>query len=186
VDAAVDCGELRRFYLALSGQFLLDGLFILVEGALEQLQDLALEPLMAALEILVELPERVLPLLRHSPLLSAEFLLEGEEELLDLGLAHHEVASEVGGGGGGVVLAGGVELLLRLVVGRVGLVGLALVELLLDLRLPHRLDEPAVLVGVPLVLGEQVVEVQLLFLHSLYPYELLSIHHQSINGTVLI
>lgn len=165
MDAAVDGGELGRLHLALPRQLLLDGLLALVEGALEQLQDLALEALVAALEVLVQLPERVLALLRHPALLPPQLLLQRQQELLHLRFAHHEVAAEAGGGGRlRVVPPGGVVLGLR---GRQGVLGLGvvglvvLVELLVDVGLAGWVYEAAVLVGrgVVLVLGEQVVQV---------------------------
>lgn len=94
--------------------------------------------------------------------------------MFDLRLTHHEIAPEgIGGGGGGYVVfparrwvVGGLSLRRQWI----GLVGLILVKLLLDMRLADGLDESAVLprARVALVLGEQVVEVQFLFLHSLY------------------
>lgn len=121
---------------------------------------------MAALEVLVDGLDGGLAVQGHRALLAFELVPDAEEELLDLGLAHGEVAPEAGGGLR-VVLAGGLR-------GLLGLVGAVLVELLLDLRVVGGLVVPAVLLRldwVALVLGEEVVEVQLLFLHR-YNYRI--------------
>lgn len=121
---------------------------------------------MASLEILEDYLERGLNLFINCPFFSPDILPEGHQKGLDLGFAHGEVARHrarlLGLLGHHWPIGEGMRVLIGSALLRI------LVELLLDEVLVLLPEGGAIgRLGDSLILGQQVVEVQLPFLHSL-------------------